>query len=90
MFELAEAVLCADGPVSSLVALSLCPAVRRGHGGLYDALAAGRIAAEPLQDALIATLPQGAPLLVAVDVTLSAAGCRVLAPAGALLCGVSL
>lgn len=69
LFELAEAVLCADGPVSSLVALSLCPEFRRGHGGLYDALAAGRIAAEPLQDALIATLPQGAPLLFAVDVT---------------------
>jgi hypothetical protein len=69
LFELAEAVLCADGPVSSLVALSLCPEFRRGHGGLYDALAAGRIAAEPLQDALIATLPQGTPLLFAVDVT---------------------
>jgi hypothetical protein len=33
LFELAEAVLCADGPVSSLVALSLCPEFRRGHGG---------------------------------------------------------
>ncbi len=69
LFELAEAVLCADGPVSSLVALSLCPEFRRGHGGLYDALAGGRIAAEPLQDALIAALPQQAPLLFAVDVT---------------------
>ena len=91
LFELAEAVLCADGPVSSLVALSLCPEFRRGHGGLYDAPAAGRIAAQPLQDALIATLPQGTPLVFAVGRDpLSAAGCRVLARAWALLCSVSL
>jgi len=69
LFELAEAVLCADGPVTSLVALSLSPAFRRGHGALYDALAAGRVAAAPLQDALVAALPQGTPLLFAVDVT---------------------
>jgi hypothetical protein len=56
---------------------------------LYDALAAGRIAAEALQDALVAALPPGAPLLFAVDVT-PAAGCRMLARAWALLCGVSL
>ena len=34
LFELAEAVLCADGPVRSLVELSLAPEHRRGHGGL--------------------------------------------------------
>jgi len=42
LFELADAALCADRPVRSLVQLSLEPEFRRGHGALYDALAAGR------------------------------------------------
>jgi DDE superfamily endonuclease len=43
LFELADSVLCADGPVRSLVGLSLAPEHRRGHGALYDAVNAGRI-----------------------------------------------
>jgi hypothetical protein len=43
LFELADAVLCAGGPVRSLPELSLEPEHRRGHGGLYDGLNAGRI-----------------------------------------------
>jgi hypothetical protein len=43
LFELCDAVLCAEGPVSTLVGLSLTAEHRRGHGGLYDGLAAGRI-----------------------------------------------
>jgi hypothetical protein len=43
LFELAEAVLCADGPVRTLAGLSLAPEHRRGHGALYDAVNAGRI-----------------------------------------------
>src|SRR5437870_2502088 len=43
LFELAEAVLCADGPVRSLVELSLAPEHRRGHGGLYGGINGGRI-----------------------------------------------
>lgn len=43
LFELADAVLCADGPVRTLVGLSLAPEHRRGHGALYDAVNAGRI-----------------------------------------------
>jgi hypothetical protein len=39
LFELTDAVLCADGPVTSLPELSLAPVFRRGHGALYDALA---------------------------------------------------
>ena len=31
-------MLCADGPVRTLVGLSLAPEHRRGHGALYDAL----------------------------------------------------
>jgi hypothetical protein len=43
LFELTDALLCADGPVKSLVGLSLAPEHRRGHGAMYDALNAGRI-----------------------------------------------
>lgn len=43
LFELCEAVLCADGPVKTLVELSLAAQHRRGHGALYDGLNAGRV-----------------------------------------------
>jgi hypothetical protein len=36
LFDLTDAVLCADGPVTSLVELSLAAEHRRGHGALYD------------------------------------------------------
>jgi len=39
LFELCDAILCADHAVTSLVQLSLVPEFRRGHGALYDALA---------------------------------------------------
>ena len=58
LFELADAVLCADHPVASLVQLSLEPEFTRGHGALYDALAAGRIDDEKLFSLLAAELPQ--------------------------------
>ena len=43
LFELVDAVLCAGEPVRVLAGLSLVPEHRRGHGGLYDAVHAGRI-----------------------------------------------
>ncbi|WP_307837053.1 NF041680 family putative transposase [Plantactinospora mayteni] len=43
LFELTDAVLCTDGPVHSLVDLSLVAEHRRGHGALYDGLNSGRI-----------------------------------------------
>ena len=43
LFELADAALCADGPVRVLAALSLEPEHRRGHGAAYDAVNAGRV-----------------------------------------------
>ncbi|MFJ5781317.1 transposase, partial [Streptomyces hydrogenans] len=43
LFELADAVLCNDGPVRSLPELSLVGEHRRGHGGLYAAVSKGRI-----------------------------------------------
>jgi hypothetical protein len=57
LFELADAVLCAGRPVRSLVQLSLEPEFRRGHGALYDALAAGRVDDERLFSLLAAVLP---------------------------------
>jgi hypothetical protein len=37
LFELADAMLCADGPLRSSVELSLVGWHRRGHGSLYAA-----------------------------------------------------
>ena len=58
LFELANAVLCADHAVTSLVQLSLEPEFTRGHGALYDALSAGRIDDERFFSLLAAELPQ--------------------------------
>jgi hypothetical protein len=58
LFELADAILCADHAVTSLVQLSLVPVFRRGHGALYAALADGQIDQEKLAALLTGTLPQ--------------------------------
>jgi hypothetical protein len=52
LFELADAVLCADGPVRILAGLSLAPEHRRGHGALYDAVNYGEIAIGRLRRSL--------------------------------------
>ena len=49
LFELCDAVLCTDGPVGSLVGLSLAAEHRRGHGALYDAVNAGRVQVDRLR-----------------------------------------
>ena len=46
LFELADARLCVDGPVTSPVDLTMVPEHRRGHGALYGALNRGRIDVE--------------------------------------------
>ncbi|MEU1813542.1 NF041680 family putative transposase [Micromonospora aurantiaca (nom. illeg.)] len=72
LFDLTDAVLCADGPVRSLVELSLVGEHRRGHGALYDALACGRLDIGRLRTALAGvTLPRAADgrLVLAVDIT---------------------
>ena len=69
LMDLCDAVLCADGPVRSLAELSLVPEFRRGHGSLYDALAAGGVDEGRLRDLLVGSLPAGLPLLFAVDLT---------------------
>ena len=52
LVDLADALLSAQAPVTSLPHLSLEPAHRRGWGSLYAALARGRIDAERLRDLL--------------------------------------
>nr|AGS49499.1 hypothetical protein [uncultured bacterium esnapd7] len=54
MFELTDAVLCADGPVRSVAELSLAGEHRRGHGSGYAALARGHVDAGRLRLALSA------------------------------------
>jgi DDE superfamily endonuclease len=70
--ELADAVLCGDGPVRSLAVLSLAPEHRRGHGALYDAVNHGRINIARLCRSLAGLpLPRAADgrLMLAVDVS---------------------
>ncbi|MGH3184484.1 MAG: transposase, partial [Streptosporangiaceae bacterium] len=57
LFELTDAILCADHAVTSLVRVCLEPEFTRGHGALYDALSAGRIDDERLFSLLTAVLP---------------------------------
>lgn len=72
LFELVDAVLCADGPVKSPVDLTLVPEHRRGHGALYGALNRGGIDVDRLRTAL-AGLPlprfEDGRLVLAVDVS---------------------
>jgi hypothetical protein len=71
-FELTEALLCADGPVRSLVDLSLAPEHRRGHGALYDGLNHGSIEIARLRGGVVAGLPLprvGDRIVLAVDVS---------------------
>jgi hypothetical protein len=72
LFELADALLCADGPVRSPVELSLSGVHRRGHGSLYAALNRGRVDVEALRTALASVrVPRAADgrIVLAVDVT---------------------
>src|SRR5712692_7760356 len=72
LFELADGVLCADGPVRTLAGLSLAPEHRRGHGALYDAVNHGRIDIARLRWSLAALpLPRAADgrLVLAADVS---------------------
>jgi hypothetical protein len=72
LFELADGVLCAGGPVKTLAGLSLAAEHRRGHGMLYDAVNAGRISIGRLRRSLAGLpLPRSADgrLMLAVDVS---------------------
>jgi DDE superfamily endonuclease len=70
--ELADAVLCTDGPVDTLAGLSLAPEHQRGHGALYDAVNHGRIDTGRLRRSLAGLpLPRAADgrLMLAADVS---------------------
>ncbi|WP_344598513.1 transposase, partial [Streptomyces violaceusniger] len=72
LFELTDAVLCADGPVKTLVELSLAVEHRRGHGAMYAALDRGWLEPARLRRALAGLpLPRAADerIVLAVDVS---------------------
>lgn len=72
VFELCDAVLCADGPVRSVAELSLVGEHRRGHGSGYAALARGRIDIQRLRTALTSVpVPRAGDgrIVLAVDIT---------------------
>jgi DDE superfamily endonuclease len=72
LFELADAVLCADGPVKMLAGLSLAPEHRRGHGAAYDAVNTGGVDIARLRWSLAALPLPGWPdgrIRLAADVS---------------------
>lgn len=72
LFEAVDAVLCPDGPVTSLAELSLAAVFGRGHGALYDALNGGVVEFERLRRVVAGlVLPRGSDggLRLAVDVS---------------------
>jgi hypothetical protein len=72
LFDLADAMLCTQGPVRSAVELSMEPEFRRSYGSVFDALAAGKINAERLRRLLlgVASPPRaGQPWMFAIDTT---------------------
>jgi hypothetical protein len=70
-FELADALLCADGPVKTPVELSLTAEHRRGYGSLYGALNHGRLDVDRLRDLLVSVpLPRfDGRIVLSVDVS---------------------
>src|SRR3954452_25554358 len=72
LFELLDALLCAEGPVQSLVGLCLAPEHRRGHGALYAAVNRGELDTGRLRETLGALpLPRmfGGRIVLGVDVS---------------------
>lgn len=70
--ELTDAVLCTDGPVRSLVELTLTAEHQRGHGAMYDAVNHGWLEPRRLRRLLASTpLPRAADgrIVLAVDVS---------------------
>ncbi|MFB6978496.1 NF041680 family putative transposase [Streptomyces scopuliridis] len=72
LFDLTDALLCADGPVTAPVDLKLVAEHRRGHGAMDDALNSGNVDAPRLRQVLAdLPMPQAADgrLVLAVDVS---------------------
>ena len=66
LFDLADAVLCADGPVTSLPELTLLAEHPRGHGAMYGALSNGWLEPTRLRRLLAAA---DGRIVLAVDVS---------------------
>ncbi|MGW2426011.1 NF041680 family putative transposase [Streptomyces sp. NPDC001709] len=72
LFDLTDALLCADGPVRAPVDLTLVAEHRRGHGAMYDALNKGNVDVPRLRQVLAGLpMPQAGDrrLVLAVDVS---------------------
>ena len=72
LFELADAMACAQGPVASPAELSTEAEFRRGHGSAYAALADGRIDGAALRQLLVERVAPARPgeaLMFAIDTT---------------------
>lgn len=72
LFEVTDAMLCAQGRVGSPAELSLEPELRRGHGSVYAALRHGRIdgaASRRLLVGRVAAARPDEPLMFAIDTT---------------------
>ncbi|WP_406494440.1 transposase [Streptomyces sp. NBC_00846] len=72
LFELTDAVLCADGPVTSLPELTLTAEMQRGHGAMYNALNTGWLEPARFRNLLASMpLPRAADgrIVLAVDVS---------------------
>jgi hypothetical protein len=72
LFQATDAVLCVVEPVRSLAELSLAGVFQRGHGALYDGLAAGSVDVDRLRRTLAGlVLPRGSSgqLRLAIDVS---------------------
>jgi len=67
LFELCDAILCAQGPVGSIPSLSLESEFTRSHGSLYKALAGGGVDQDALRRLLVSVRPADWPLVFAVD-----------------------
>jgi hypothetical protein len=75
LFELTDAVLCADGPVRSLVDLTLVAEHRRGHGAMYDALNHGQMEPKRIRRSLASLPLPGPPTGGSCSRSMSARGC---------------
>ncbi|PBC71157.1 DDE superfamily endonuclease [Streptomyces sp. TLI_235] len=72
LFELTDALLCTDGPVKTLVDLSLAAEHRRGHGAMYAALDRGWLEPTRLRRTLAALpIPRLAEGRIALAVDIS-------------------
>lgn len=72
LFELTDALLCTQGPVRTLVELSLAAEHRRGHGGMYAALNIGDLEPKRLRRVLAGLpMPRASDrrITLAVDVS---------------------